>query len=457
MISRINSTKTWPRRALVILFTALLAASCSLKGEPLEIALGTLDKLPPLYLEFEAQTAPWTRAHCQALEKIARFDLDSSGFTQLLPSSEARSLSLRAGGLQGAASCALPWVSQGVHYLVYMRLNGTSLELMCGDLRQRRQKRLAPLQLSGSLSTDRAVIHRAVREVQRQLSGDPGITCGKILFSWKQSPERAEIWECDFDGANARALTAESQLALMPTPLLPAGPMAKGFLYVSYKSGQPGIYLARSPKVAGRRVCRLFGNQLMPTYNCRADRLAFVCDHLGHPDLYVQSLLGGSGKGGPRRLFCTSRGVQASPTLSPDGEKLAFVSNKDGSPRIYCADLTQKLPMPENAARLLSRKNRENTAPTWSPDGTKLAFSAKESGTRQIWIYEFASGREFALTRGGPNKENPAWAPDSLHLVYNSAENDRAELYLIDLARQIPRLITAKGGEKRFASWRMER
>lgn len=466
MMPNLNSTRIelqspvgiWPKRAAAALLAYLLATSHFLFAqEQLEVSLGTLEKLNPLYLEFENGGSPWPDSHCRALEKIARFDLNANGFTRVLPANAGRSQTLRQAGLQGAASCALNWTPQGVHYLVYIRLSGTSLELMCGDLRQRRQKRLPTLELTGSLSVDRVVVHRALREVHRQWRGDPGITCGKILYSWKKSSKRAEIWECDFDGGNARALTDEGDLALMPTPLPATGPLAKGFLYVSYKSGQPGIYLARSPKMRGIKVCQLFGNQLMPTYNSNSDHLALVCDHFGHPDLYLQSLIGADRKRAPKRLFCTSRGVQASPTFSPDGKKLAFVSNKDGSPRIYCADLRKKLPMPESAAHLLTRKNRENTAPTWSPDGTKLAFSAKENSTRQIWIYDFVERREFALTRGGHHKENPAWAPDSLHLIYNSADPDRAELYLIDLTRQVPLLITTGGGEKRFATWRFER
>ncbi len=190
----------------------------------------------------------------------------------------------------------------------------------------------------------------------------------------------------------------------------------------------------------------------MPTYSSKRDQMAFICDHLGHPELYLQSLR--STQHAPQRVFRGSKGVQASPTFSPDGRRLALVSNKDGAPRIYIVDLTQRLPLKEHQVRLISRQNRENTAPTWSPDGTKLAYSAKQAGVRQIWIYDFAEKREYPLTVGTAHKENPSWAPDSSHLVYNSADGAKAELYLVDLQRRAPIQITTGSGEKRFPSWR---
>lgn len=231
--------------------------------------------------------------------------------------------------------------------------------------------------------------------------------------------------------------------------------MSRNFVFVSYEIGQPKIYLGDLESGATQRLSLLKGNQLMPTLSRQRDKIAFISDVTGNPDLFLQKFDPESGlEGKPRQIYATHKATQGTPSFSPDGNRIAFVSNKDGSPRIYVLDIPAPgTPLKETKATLISKANRENSAPNWSPDGTKLAYCSMTQGVRQIWVYDFTTGKERQLTQGAGNKENPSFAPNSLHLVFNSNANGKNELYLVNLNQPESARITFGDGEKQFPSW----
>lgn len=428
------------------------AQLCGAQPEELDVYLKAGMQLPSLVLKTKSSQFAWSQEYAMRLERVVRFDLDQSGYYQVLSSEQTGSLPLPERGLESFSKIAPLWLKKGCG-AIFMHCRDRQVDVYFSQMnRGRCTTLLQPIPLTGELSEDRGQLHRLTRQIHRKWAKGDGISCCRLLFAAKMLGERSEIWECDFDGLNKQVLTEEKSLALSPIPLSSKRAEAKGILYVSYKNGQPRIHYLPEGKMRGVKICPLLGNQFMPVYHSQSDRLALISDHLGHPEIYLQSLR--SSKQPPQNLFRSPKGVQASPTFSPKGDRLAFVSNQSGTPRIYVADLRQKWPLAEANVELISRKNRENTSPCWSPDGTKLAFCAKEGATRQIWIFDFSSKREYALTCGGDHKENPSWAPDSLHLVFNSAGINRAELFLIDLYRSKAVQISYGPGEKRFPSWR---
>jgi TolB protein len=341
-----------------------------------------------------------------------------------------------------------------------MDLEGRSLKVSVFNVQTGSLKTFSPIALTGDISQDRRQMHKIADGIHQALFNKEGIASSRLLFSWQMKNPKAdgsewisEIWECDWDGANARQLTHENSYCVTPV-IAPRSATFNNdnFLYVSYKMGQPKIYIGSLKGGPGKRLIDLRGNQLLPTISPRRDKIAFICDAGGRTDLFLQPFHPESREvGKPVQLYSWPRSTQASPTFSPDGSKIAFVSDKDGGMRIY---IIAAIPSEKRQnVLMISKQNRENSCPCWSPDGTKLAYSAKTNGTRQIWIYDFVTEEETQLTTGPGNKENPFWAPNSQHLVFNSTGNASSELYIVNLNQPDAVKISRGPGKKHYPTW----
>jgi TolB protein len=190
----------------------------------------------------------------------------------------------------------------------------------------------------------------------------------------------------------------------------------------------------------------------MPAISRDKSHIAFICDAMGNPDLFILPYDEDAGAGTPRQIYASVRGTQGSPVFSPDSRKIAFVSNKDGNPRIYIMDVpAPSVLLKEMKPRLLSKACRENTSPTWSPDGKKIAYAGLTAGVRQIWVYDLDSETEEQITFDKGSKENPSWAKDSFHIVFNAElAGGKAQLGVTNLNQRETVLLTEGSTDKRF-------
>lgn len=426
----------------------LFFCSCLLGDETLRVQLSTQEKFTPLYLNTWESTRSFSTSYLQQLRNVLEFDLAHSGFSKVLPIDEKIEKTLAVADHNLAFQ---PKYYKNAHFVLKGVIEEKALTLFVFFTKTGKLKQFPSIPLSGDLSSDRRQIHKLSDAIVSLLFHVQGIANSRILYSLQVNPNdqkwRAEIWECDWDGANARQVTQEESYAITPVSI----PTTNHFLYVCYKNGQPKIY--SSTKIGkGQRFVDLRGNQLLPAISPKKDKVAFICDAAGRADLFLQPLRSnGSLEGKPFQLFSYPHSTQASPTFSPDGTHIAFVSDKDGSPRIYL--ISTEASSKRSQPKLLTKINRENTCPSWSPDGTKLAYSAKTNGIRQIWMYDFVSEKEEPLTSGPGNKENPVWAADNLHVFFNSTDPSSSELYMIDLNQKEAVKISQGQGKKHYPTW----
>lgn len=416
----------------ILLFIILFTVSTAYASESSEITvrLATDNQLVPISLDLiDDRDSGFSASYLKQLEKVLRFDLDHNGFTKVM-----------------SKSASLPTVSPSIHH--------QKLSLIVRSSKGSQEKAIENIALSGTLSQDRRQIHQVADAIQNALFGTKGIATTRFLYTIKND-NIAEVWEADYDGGNACQLTFDEALSVTPT-YIPAkeGLKSGNFLYVSYKNGQPKIFLSSLKNKNTQRLSLLKGNQLMPAISRQRDKIAFISDFSNNPDLFLLSFSPEEGiVGKPRQIYSSPAATPASPTFSPDGRRLAFVSNKDGLARIYVMQIPESSPTSNTTPLLITKRNRECTAPAWSPDGQKLAYSAMTNGTRQIWIYDFNSQEERQLTHGPGHKENATWAPNSLHLLYDATSGQSREIFLINLNQPEANCITSGPGEKRFPSW----
>lgn len=446
---------------LITLFQPFVSMALE-DDRPIVVYLGTENPLLPTYATpLVVEETALSRSHLESLEKVFRFDIGHNGMNQLVPSTKALaelSRSIKWGTAQDLSA----WLDQGVYFVVQAKVVGDKIGAQVLVVNSNSIKKVEGLPLTGDLKQDRRTMHKLADLIFKALYNTDGIASTRILYTVKtknpSAPNKwnSEIIASDYDGGFPTQITKNGGYCVTPCFIPPRQGMKSGsFGCVSYKIGQPKIYIGSLREGELQRLSLLKGNQLMPAFSKQRDKIAFISDVTGNPDLFLQDFDPEKGLiGKPRQIYATHKATQGSPTFSPDGKKIAFVSNKDGSPRIYVIPVpAEGTPLKQIKAKLVSKTNRESTSPNWSPDGTKIAYSAMTQGTRQIWVYDLSKDTERQLTEGSGHKENPSWAPNSLHLVFNTSTENGSELYVINLNQKEAVKISSGPGEKRFPCW----
>jgi TolB protein len=427
-----------------------------ISAEEIEIRLKTANVTKPVYVS-QTYTAPdvMKASYFEELRAILEFDLNHGGYGHVLPINGTWEEMLHMADVKRHFNLSV-WRKEKVPFVICSTGADGQLKVTAFDIEKGTSKVYETLSITGILTEDRKQIHLLSDAIHRDLFSSEGIASCRLIYSRRErkleNGWRSEIYTSSYDGLDDEQLTFENDYCVTPC----FAPHTKGqdhpsFFFVSYKTGQSKIYQASMHEKLGELSFDLGGNQLLPSLNTRGSQMAFVTDVAGRPDLFIQNFdLTGRATGKPKQIFSSPRATQASSCFSPDGRRIAFVSDKDGPPRVYMMDIgrTSKL-----RPQLITKRNRENTSPTWSPDGKYLAYSAKVDGVRQIWLYNFETEEESALTTGPQNKENPSWAPNSLHIVYNTDNEEAGELFLINLNQRNPVQISRGIGQKRFACW----
>jgi TolB protein len=266
----------------------------------------------------------------------------------------------------------------------------------------------------------RMIAHQFADEIITRLGGGiPGIAETHIFYVSSRGGNK-EIWEMDYDGQGAHAVTHLGTISLSPR----VSPDNSRVAFASL--GHRGWEIHMYSLVLGRMVSfpAMGGNTFSPAWSSDGSRLAFSSSRSGDPEIYTSDANGF----GLRRVT-SFRGPDVSPTWNPKtNSQIAWCSGRTGLPQIYTMDADGS-----NVQRLTD--GGYATSPSWSPNGQFLAFAWNRKygpgapGGQDIYIMDIASKRWTQLTHEQGRNDFPSWSPDGRHIVFERDAGRGAEIW----------------------------
>jgi TolB protein len=289
----------------------------------------------------------------------------------------------------------------------------------------------------GKTDEYRALMHRVGNEIIYRLTGYRGVFLTKLAYVGTATGNK-EIYVCDFDGHNARQITSDRSIALLPR----WSPKGDKLLYNSYKDGAgPALYLRDMDSGKTKVVSARAGLNIGAAWDPDGRKAALTLSYGDNPDIYTINL-----EGRVINRLTDHWGINVSPSFSPDGDKIAFVSNRSGSPQIYVRDLES------GTEQRLTFEGNYNTSPAWSRLN-RIVFSGGEEGDRNIYSINADGTNLHRLTDNQRNNEDPCWSADGRYIAFSSNREGAYHVYIMNANGQNQRRITFSKGEQTSPSW----
>lgn len=327
------------------------------------------------------------------------------------------------------------WKERGADWVltgeIAQRGSGLALRLVLHDAVYRQVKADQTFALpSAGDAGFRMAVHIAADEVVRWVTGTPGAAASRIAYVLSGRGGK-EIYLVDSDGENVQRVTSDGSIALSPS----WSPDGRALAYTSYRGGTPSLWERNLATGRDRLLSDRAGINITPAYS-RDGAIAFAATVSGNTEVVSLDAAGVN-------PLTRGRGFDSlSPTFSPDGQRIAFVSNRLGEPQVYVMSRGGE---PRLISEYTYGRSGYSTSPAWSPRGPWIAYHTRAGGSHQIALVGADGNGRRLLTNQGTN-EDPSWAPDGRHVVFASPNRDGGGLFVLDtVSGRIRPLVRGRG------------
>jgi TolB protein len=391
----------------------------------------------PLRDKFGITLLPVGGAYGDSIRTIISRDLDFSDRFMVISVDSAEPAGLRSPTNASALNYPL-FARLGATAVVQMTSVPTGLHVALHNVARGQVVNVGDFALPNSgLSREwRLAVHRVSDEIERWMTGQPGIAATRVAYM-----RGGSIRIIDSDGASEITVPTE------PEGGSPAWhPSGSMITYTTHGTSSRILVLdlatARSRTLAGPTRNALY---LTPIFAGNGSSVIYAREGETGSDLFSVPVGGGSAQ----QLTAGRGTTNTNPTVSPNGRQIAFVSGRTGPPELYIMD-SDGTDLKLLTEYDFSEKNYRSD-PDWSPDGRTIAYQERINDRFQIRTIRVGGGTPKLLTNDGEN-EQPSWAPDARHLVFTSTRTGVRQLWILDTESNRVRQLTKSGGSK-LASW----
>ena len=386
-----------------------------------------------------------SREACRTLTQVLRADLKFEGLFQFVPESLFAALP----PLNPESPNYEDWRSVGANILVITRAQVTGGELAVETrvFSVDSKQVMLSKRYSGRADNPRSFAHQASDEIVA-LTQYRGVAKSKIAFTSDRDatkpPRGKELYIVDYDGFNAKRITVNNSLNILPA----WSPDGRSLAYVSYRQGGPSIFVARIFEGRSDNITKGDGQAFAPTFSPDGKRLAYASNKSGNLEIWISNA---DGTGAHR--ITSSPGIDTAPAWSPTGQEIAFNSDRAGTPQLYVMD-SEGL----NVRRLTTVGNW-NDAPAWNPskEYSEIAYTSRlEVGGPvrfDIAVIDLATRQVRQVTAGRGSCEYPSWAPNGRHLVFSCKRGNTWQITVSDREGRTIDTLSAGAGNNVYPDW----
>ncbi|MBI4446595.1 MAG: PD40 domain-containing protein [Acidobacteria bacterium] len=285
----------------------------------------------------------------------------------------------------------------------------------------------------------RRVAHEFSDQVVYQLSAgtSKGVARTSIAYTSARGGSK-EIFVTDYDGWNARSITANGGLNKFPDWARDNSRLA--FVTSLQGSGRWELWIQNLK--GGKNVVKVPSSFVSsPSFSPDGNKIAYStrAESANDPDLFISDP-----DGGDRRNITRHPGIDTSPSWSPTGQQIAFISDRSGTPQVWVVDADGS-----NLQRLVNEGGHCDS-PNWSRDGRFVAYSwqAPTQWKHDIYLVDVSTGKIFQLTSGNSSNEHPHWSPDGRHIVFQSDRSGSKQIFIMNADGNNLRQVTAQGSNE---------
>lgn len=285
----------------------------------------------------------------------------------------------------------------------------------------------------------RRIAHIISDEIYKRITGEQGYFDTRIVYIAESGDATSRVKRLaimDQDGHNHRYLTPAGELVLTPR----FSPTAQEITYMSYKGGQPRVYLYNIDTGRQELLGNFPGMTFAPRFSPDGNRVIMSLSKNGNSDIYEMDLRSRQSK-----QLTTHTGIDTAPSYAPNGSQIVFESDRGGTQQLYVMNAGGA-----DVRRITFGKGRYAN-PVWSPRGDMIAFTKMLGGQFYIGVIRPDGSGERLITKAY-HVEGPSWSPNGRVLTYfkeaptGNGSGRQAKLYTIDLTGYNERVLTTPGG-----------